>query len=405
MAGKQRSNSGLKRGEGWIVIRTTSAGIERYQANWHERDSSGRMRPRAATFGTIEEAEDHLRTIARAQRSGTYAPESQLTLSELLDEYLARGKSRWSSNTYASYASICKDRIPKGLGKSRVVEITPRQLQRWLDTLGDSLGASSVSNAKIVVSGAMREAVVLGIRATNPTVGLKLPKRPRPDYETWSTDHVRAILDATRKNLKLHTMYLVALTTGMRPGEWRAIKWHDIDFDAGTITCRRSMTRDDQFRAMVGDTTKTRKTRIIAIPVETKNALRRLRTEQLTRQVAHTAWHETDLIFDRGDGRFIPLNSLQRWHSQAVASAKAAKVPTIRLHDLRHTAATLMLHQNIHPKIVSDILGHSSVTMTLDRYSHVSVDLQRTAIDLLAADLIPESVHESVHDLSTTKSD
>lgn len=374
MANPPRNDRGLRFGEGSVHVR----GATKVQARWND---GAKTRARTFTADTVDEArdmaEDFLRAMARERRSGRYVSPSDLTVADILKEYQERGKQRWSTNTQATYGLLARRHIEPHIGKRRIIDLTPRILQLWIDTLaGTSLSPAVIENAKIVVSGACREAVQLGVIPVNPALGLRLPTRKKTEMPTWSGEDVRAVMTACEPDLWMRTFYTVALTTGMRPGELRALMWKDIDLDAARLQCRRSMTRDASFKAMVGDQTKSGRTRVIAIPGETVAALKAFQQVQRTRRVAHIDWRATDIVFDGGNGAFVPLTTLENRH-RAICSA--ANVERIRLHDLRHTAATLMIEADVHPKIISDILGHSSIAITMDRYAHVSTELQRTA--------------------------
>lgn len=368
----------VRYGDGFLTPR----GPAKVQARWKDGTKT-----RGKTFDadTLEAAwdlaEDHLRKISRDKRDGRYTSPSDLTVAQILGEYRERGASRWSANTQATYKLLATKHIVPYIGKRKIVDVTPRVLQLWIDDLGKTgLSPAVIENAKIVVSGACREAVQMGVIPTNPAIGLRLPARKKSQMPTWTADEVRAVIAACGNDLWMRTYYTVALTTGMRPGELRALMWKDVDIEQARLHCRRSMTRDASFRAMVGDQTKSGRTRVIALPMETIAILQEMRKDQVRRQVAHANWQKADLIFDRGDGRFMALTTLERRHQLTI---ETAKVTRIRLHDLRHTAATLLLEADVHPKIVSDILGHSSIAITMDRYVHVSTDLQRTATEKL----------------------
>lgn len=384
MAKAQRS---LRRGDGFIETRTTKRGEPRWQARWHDG-----VKWRAKTFRSEDEAEAHLQDIGRSRRAGRYTPESDLTVAEAVSEYIERGKMRWSSNTVATYSLLHKGQIAPHLGKVRLTELTPRRVQHWLDQLAvkvvrhpsgerRTLSPAVIENARTVLSGACKEAMQLGVIAANPVSGTRAPARKRTGKVTWTPDEIATVLEHVADDVRYHAYYLVALTTAMRPGEIRALKWGDIDFDTGVITCQRTMTRDDTYHHKIGDTTKTGRARPIAVPETTITALRTLRSDQLQRRLRADVWGETDIVFDRGDGQPLAQQTVSNVHQRITAATGVRK---IRMHDLRHTAATLMLKNNVHPKIVSDILGHSSIATTLDIYSHVDVSMQRLATEALA---------------------
>lgn len=366
----------IRRGDGFVQERVIKSGEVRYQARWHDGLSW-----RSKTFGNVEDAEDHLRTIGRSKRTGTYSPDSDLNVSQVVDEYLERGKSRWSAVTYAGYRQITRAHIDKRIGHVRISDLTSSQVQRWIGSLeAANLHSKTIHNCRIVLNGACREAVVLGIIRENPVAPTRAPKRKRKHIDTWTREHIDAVLAHASSSTMMHAFYAVALTTAMRPGEIRALRWSDVDFDAGVIHCRRTMTRDENFSPVVGDTTKTNRARQIAVPSQTMRLLQRNKVDQNQRRLAATCWNSTNLVFDRGDGNVIPQQKLGKLH---LAICTLAEVPEIRVHDLRHTAATIMLRNGVNLKIVSEILGHSSISTTADIYSHVDLNMQRTATDAL----------------------
>lgn len=384
----------IRRGDGFVEERARLDGSIAYQARWHDG-----VKWRAKSFRDEDSAYDYLREIGRARRRGDYTPESDMTVAELLADYIARGAHRWSANTVATYSLISRQRIVPELGKIRVRELTTPRVQRWLDTMATRpvriekgvprmLSAAIIGNARSLLSGACNEAVQLGILRANPVTGSRAPARPRGTKPTWTADDVSRVLEVIEQDRDAVTWrayYLLSLTSGMRPGEIRAVRWQDIDLEAGMVSVRRTMTRDADFRHKIGDVTKTGRARSIAIPHETVEALRMVRTDQLRRRVASEHWIDLGLVFDRGDGNAMAQQSVSNHHRRF---CDAAGVSRIRLHDLRHTYATLMLAQGVHPKIVADALGHQSVMTTLDIYSHVDVSMQRAASDALAGVLL-----------------
>lgn len=368
-----RDRTGIRRGDGYMTERTRADGTVVYQARWHDG-----TRWRAKTFATADDAEDHLRGIGRRKRGGRYAPETDLTVAELVAAYLDRGRHRWTANTVATYTLLAERQIGPHLGRVRVTELTPARVQRWLDDLTGTLSASVIENARTVLSGAYREAVRLGMVAVSPVTDTRAPARPRTSKPTWTAEQAAAVLATVRDDPLYHALYRVALTTGVRPGELRALMWDDLDAARGVLTVRRSMTRTEHFRHVVGDETKTRRTRAIALPEPTLAALRVHRNDQRRRQLAAPAWAARPVIFDRGDGHPLAQQTLATHHRGV---CDRAGVPRITMHALRHTFATIALGNGAHPKIVADILGHASVTITLDTYSHTNTDMQRSVID------------------------
>jgi integrase len=364
-----------------MTERTTATGAARYQARWFDG-----TRWRAKTFATADEAEDHLRGIGRRKRGGRYAPETDLTVAELVAAYLDRGAHRWTANTVATYALLLRTQIAPWLGSARATELTPARVQAWLDRRTGQVSASVLGTARTVLSGAYREAVRLGMVAVNPVTGTQPPARPRRQATTWTPVQIGRVLDAARADVALYARYLVALTTGVRPGELRALMWADVDLDAGVLTVRRTMTRDARFRHVVGATTKTGRSRTVALTAEAVDALRAHRAAQNARRLAAPAWAERPVIFDRGDGHPLAQQTASNQHR---ALCTRAGVPVIRQHDLRHVAATLLIELGVPLKVVSDMLGHASVATTADIYGHPGIEIQRDAVTKLGDAILP----------------
>jgi integrase len=177
---------------------------------------------------------------------------------------------------------------------------------------------------------------------------------------------------------------VVALRTGMRLGELLALRWADMDLEAGALHVRATL-RYRNAETYYFDPPKTPKSRRrVALGPAAREALRRHRARQLEeRLAAGQLWRDDDLVFATPNGRAICGNHLAGRDLPALL--RRAGLPRIRFHDLRHTCATLLLRQGVHPLIVSTMLGHSTVAMTLDRYSHVQPDMQRAAVDALDA--------------------
>lgn len=388
MPRKPVRDRGVRWGEGFIQERTTAGGETRFQARWPELDGRGQTRFRAKSFRTRDAAEDHLRTVGRDKRAGRYQPESTLTVQEIIDEYMERASRRWKPNTYGTYRVYLERQIAPALGSRRIVDLTPRIVQLWIDDLvARSLSPSTIANSLTLLSSALKEATLLGLLDRNPAIGIRVPtKTPGPGL-TWSVEDVRRVLTATASDPMLHALHLLALTTGMRPGEIRALQWETVDIAAGTVVCRRTITRDREMRSVMGTTTKTARSRVIAIAEPVGAALAAWRHLQVARRLAHPAWCDDDIVFDRGDGRFLPQATMQSMHRRVVA---LAGVPKIRMHDLRHTYATIETRAGTHPKVIAERMGHASITTTLDRYTHVSTDLQQGAAEALARRLLAD---------------
>ncbi len=360
---------GLKFGEGWWFERGG-----KYVARWHDG-----LKLRGKTFATIDEAEDHIRGKARLRRSGRATAASDLTVTETIADYLERATDRLEQRTVLNYRQRSARMIEPYLGSRRIVDLTTLDVQRWIDRLNrEGYKATTVHSVVAVLFSALREATTFGIIPVNPANGIRRPSITREPVQVWSEDEARTFLAHVAGDPLYGTLYHVALTTGMRPGELRALQWREVDLERGIITVRRTITRNLDGEEVIGRETKTHRVRAIAITSPIVEMLRSHRTAQIERRLAAEMWQDHDLVFDRGDGHWLYQSN---WQRAQVVFCREAGVPYVTAHGLRHTAATLLMESGIHPKIVSDILGHSSIEMTLNQYSHVSVDLQRLSVE------------------------
>jgi integrase len=310
-------------------------------------------------------------------------PPSDRTVADLVKEWLDRGKAsnRWAGSTYVNYRDRADRWVLPQLGAIKAAQLTTPRVQHWVDGLtAAGLAPSTVQFTARVLSSALAEAVAIGILPRNPCTGVRKPKHVQVEPETWTPDEIRRVIAEVKDDPFWHAVYRTMLATGMRPGELRALKWADIDFAAGIVTVRRTMTEDNDGRAIVGGITKGKRSRQVAVTPEELAVLKTWQTAQKVRRLKTERWHDEDLVFDRGDGRFLPE---QTWIGKQARLCERIGVTPIGPHGMRHTHATDELRNGTHPLVVSKRLGHRSIAITLDRYSHVGMDLNRAAAEAL----------------------
>ena len=180
------------------------------------------------------------------------------------------------------------------------------------------------------------------------------------------------------KGDRLEALIVLAISTGLRQGELLGLQWGDIDLQSGTLAVRRQLLQESKGKPVLGQLKTVKSRRLVVLP---QIAITALRNHKAKLKVAHLP---TALVFTGTQGAALRKNNLlRRWYHPLI---KKAGLPRMRFHDLRHTHATLLLSQGIHPKVVQERLGHSSVMMTLDTYSHVTSSLQaEAAVQLDAA--------------------
>jgi integrase len=331
------------------------------------------------TFATREEVVTWLYEIDKRRRLGRYIPPSELTVDDLVQRYLEQGE------VYQSFKPVTLHRhrrnyelhIAPTLGRLRVQEVDRTRMRHWMMQMASQYSASLIANCLAVLNGAFAEAVELGIVDTNPCTRLKRPPEQRKEMTTWTLEECARLWAVLRDEPMWFAVYRLMLATGMRQGELRALVWGDISFEAQRVHIRRTMTLSASGRVIVGTTTKTDTGRAVALAAGPLAALSAWRSANVVRPFLRP---ENNYVFGIRPG--YPLG-LSYWQERHKTFIKAAGIPFISLHGLRHTYATLAMENGVHPKVVQETLGHERIETTLNRYSHVSVDLQRAAADTL----------------------
>jgi integrase len=369
---------------GLIRTRTRADGTTAYRATWDVKDHHGVWKQHSRTFDALEAAQDFLAGIAKAKRDGRYRGPTTITVSELIAEYIDRAgaSGRLTERSVLTYRQRAETMIAPTIGKRKLDSISPLDVQRWIDALvRQGFAATTIHPAIAVLMGALREAALLGITDRHLGQGIRRPSIDRTPKATWTTEDVRRVLAAVDGDPIYNALYLVAAMTGMRPGELKALKWADVNLDTGLIIVRRTITLDTDGKEIIADRTKGKRQRVNAITAPVIEKLRWHRVEQTKRRLMAEQWHDLDLVFDRGDGHWLIQSTWQKWQTKL---SERVGVPKITHHGLRHSSASIDLETGTHPRVVSDRLGHSHVSMTLDQYSHVSPKLQRSAADALS---------------------
>ncbi len=239
-----------------------------------------------------------------------------------------------------------------------------------------SLSATSVLHIHRVVHEALNTGVRWQLIGTNPADAARPPRQERTEMKVLDEEQTKALLDSMRSTM-LYTPVLIAATTGLRRGELLGLRWADVDLDAGTVVVRQTLQRSSG--GLSFSQPKTQKSRrTVTLPSMTTKALREHHTAQVEQRLAlGSRWVDHDLVFCNSDGS--PWNP-GSFGSQFRVFARAAGF-TVRFHDLRHSHATHLFRAGVHPKLVSERLGHSSVGITMDLYTHVIEGMDREAAE------------------------
>jgi integrase len=277
------------------------------------------------------------------------------------------------------------------LGQVPLQKLTGARLNEFYAELARSrqrgmkpLSPATVRRAHAMLHRALRDAVRWDRIARNPA-DLSDPPKQRAtaarEMSTWSADDVVAFLSSVHDD-RLYALWLFLITTGVRRGEAAGLRWREVDLERRRASIRQAHVAVG-YAVEVAEPKTSRSRRVLALDKGTVAVLRAHRKAQMAdRLAAGTAWRETGLVFVQSDGVALHPDRITKLFAKAVL---AARVPRIRLHDLRHTHATLALAAGLHPKVVSDRLGHSTTSVTLDIYSHVTPSLQEEAAETVAA--------------------
>ncbi|MCU1450389.1 MAG: site-specific integrase [Acidimicrobiales bacterium] len=390
----------IKRGKRWSIVVDVG------------RDEKGRRKQKwHSGYATRKAAEDALPDILKRLQAGEYVAPSKLTLGEFLTkEWLPAIRATVRPSTFVSYqmhvATHIKPRIGNlslqrvsgaalnGLYAELLVEgRTSRKKAPDADKAADAaksppartdLSPATVRRVHATLHRAFRDAVRWHRLTRNPADLADPPKQRAggsPEMATWTADELRSFLDSVAGD-RLVGMWTLFATTGMRRGEVLGLRWSDVDLEAARLSIRQTLVAIGyEARYSTPKTAKGR--RVVALDPTTVAALKAHRARQLEDRMALGAgWPDHGLVFTREDGSWVHPDACSQFFEKLVGRTK---LPRIRLHDLRHTHATLALAAGVHPKVVSERLGHSTVSMTLDIYSHAVPAMQEDAADKVAA--------------------
>lgn len=385
-----------------VTKRTDANGKARYMVrieSVHPMTGARRRIP-VGTFPTKRKADKAEAKAITERERGTLLEPDRTTVAELLDEWLATKKGEITSQSYADYSHVLQKHLKPALGDVRVQALNPARIQaqyaKWQD---DGMGARTLRGCHMRLSQALKHAVHFGIITANPCDVVKAPRAGKSKADTWSQQEAAAFLHAAmnrpvlnrggdtgvRRPDELAPLWHLLLLEGMRRGEGLGLRWRDVNFERGTAHIVQTIAPDKSNKgaALIQDRTKTASgARTVRLTARTLDALKEHRSKQLERRLAAEHWEDNDLIICTGHGTPVNPSNVQRSFTAICGTARLADgtpLRRIRVHDLRHTSATLLLLAGTPAKIVSERLGHASVGITLDLYSHVLPDMQADA--------------------------
>lgn len=405
--------------------------MARLDLGWRD----GRRRRKTVYGRTRREVADKLTALLNRAKAEDVPTDERQTVRQFTRRWLVDvAKPRVRPRTWVTYEAAVTHHIDPLLGSKQIAKLAPRHVQEWLGSLeARGVSASRRRYARVVLRAALSTAIRWRLVSVNAAALVDPPRAVRREIRPLHPDQAKRLLKAAEGRHPLQAFVTVALSCGLRVGEALGLRWADVDLEAGTLAVRQAIQRSGgdpvarrellaeraRLRAELRqlgverqDTPEAqrlhdalrnvrnrlaaiktslnsvepksaRSRRMIALAAVTVSALKRHRRQQLkSRLAAGRNWRNAGLVFTTGIGTPFEPSNLTKAFKTLLADAG---LPSIRLHDLRHTAATLLLMQGVSPRVVMETLGHSQISLTMNTYSHVLPELQRDAAEKMNA--------------------
>ena len=368
---------GKKRGQNEGTI------TQRKDGRWEARVTLPDGRRKCYYGETRQEVASKMYTALRDIEGGLPITGDRQTVAQYLEGWLETVKPNTEPGTYRRYNDFVRLHLVPTIGKVVLSKLSGQQVQLCMSRLlNKGLSTTTVHNIHAMLHKALKDALLLGLVQRNVTEMVKAPRRQHHEMMTLTEDQARAMLAAVADD-RFEAVYVLALSTGMREGEIFALRWQDVDLKAGALVVRQTI-KEAEKGYMIGKTKTVYSRRRILLAESAIESLKQHRQRQeAERSALGEAWESSmDLVFPNTvGGRIIPDNFVKRHFKPLL---KGLKLPgEIRFHDLRHTCATLLLSKGVNVKVVSEMLGHSDVSITLRIYSHVLPGMQKEAAEIM----------------------
>lgn len=386
----------------YIVIETKHEVTNKRVRKWISGPDGG--------FDRKKDAERAMPDILSAFQKGTYVEPTKKTFGEIMEKWLEDKRTSVKYNTWKSYEWLVTTHIVPALGKKKAVSLKPQDFHDlYHKTMLPKLATGSIKKAHVLIMDALNRAIVWGEINQNVAMAVSLPQSKKVKFEVWNEQQLNLFLDYVAGD-QYHVAFELAASTGMRQSEILAVRRKDVDLTKKMLSVRQAYTL-----AEVGhdfdDTKNDSSLRSIALFKNTVDMLEKHFIDIDTKAKDNPLYNDSGLVVQSSVGTPLnPRNLMRNYYliiekiqneQQLLKEAGQPYIdfPRIRFHDLRHTHATLLLKAGIHPKIVQERLGHSSINVTLDTYSHVLPNLQEAVLknigDSITGDRKPILAEES----------
>jgi integrase len=357
---------------------------KRKDGRWEARISLPDGKRKSFYGKTRQEVAQHLTQARYEVDRGFPLPDERLTVGQHLTSWFESTRLYVRSSTRRRYREYVFVHLIPELGHISLSKLTVQQIQVfYVRKLDAGMASTTLHHIHAVLRQAIKQAVELGLVLRNVTDSMKAPRRTDREMAPLTEDQAKQ-LRAVVAGDRFEALYVLALTTGMREGELLALRWQDVDLEHESLVVRMGLQRDGA-RYTLAETKTAHSRRRVAL---TRTAVAALRAHWLRQQEERLAlgpvWNTAlDLVFPNTIGGVMSAKRFVETHFKK--ALVLAGLPDVRFHDLRHTAATIMLSHGVNVKVVSEMLGHADIAITLRVYAHVIPHMQQAAVDVMDA--------------------
>jgi integrase len=353
------------------------------------RALDGRRRRKFVYAATERDAIAELKKLHARTVGGQVIASSTPTVGSYLNDWFATNKEEWRPSTRRGYRSAIDNHLIPAFGPRRLESLTPLLIQKWITTHKDQHGARRrVEVALSVLSSACSDAMRLQLIASNPVEFTTTPKRTKKPILSYDVEQASAFVTAASTH-RLGALFSVAIACGLRQGEAMGLRWDDVNLETGEIAIEQQLQRDDDGNLVSAPTKSEKSKRALLLPPSCLETLKRHRTQQLEERLKCGArWTDTGYVFTtyripgkKSTSTRLIGQPLQPRNVTRVLDAivKAANLPHIGFHALRHSAASILIAQGVDLARVSQLLGHSEMRLTANTYGHLLKQTAETA--------------------------
>lgn len=339
-------------------------------------DANGKTRYMTSKTMTKREMNAAVRKNLQERDEGIAADSEGLTIERYFNRWLESIRGNVRPGTYKPYEAIVRLHIKPTLGTVKLDKLNAMQLEKlYRQKLDAGLSSRRVRYIHVTVRKALKDAVRLQLLSRNVADSAIPPRQVKSEIEPLTRDQMRSLLEASRGD-RLHALYVLAITTGMRQGELIGLQWKDVDLDGSTLRVNRSV-----YEGLVSPPKTSAGRRTIRLSKLALSALKQHRVDAATRNERISEW-----VFPNANGTPIGHQNLHN-RSWKPLLRRAGLPHSVRFHDLRHSCISLLLARGVPVKVVSEMAGHADISVTLSVYGHVLPDMQGTAAEGMDAAL------------------